>query len=158
MATHSSNLAWRIPWTEEPGRLQSMRLQRVRHDWATITFIIGEWNAKVGSQEIPGVTGKCGLGVQSEAGQRLAEFCQKNTLVLANTLFQQHNRWFLHMDITRWSKLKSDWLYSLQPKLEKFYTVSKNKIGSWQWLRSWTPYCKIWTKIEEREVREWEKV
>ena len=51
-------------------------------------FIIGDWNAEVGSQEIPGVTGKFGLGVQIEAGQRLTEFCQENTLVTANTLFQ----------------------------------------------------------------------
>ena len=57
-----------------------------------VLFIIGEWNAKVGSQEIPGVTGKFGLGVQNEAGQRLIEFCQENTLVIANTLFQQHKR------------------------------------------------------------------
>ena len=48
-----------------------------------------------------------------------------------------------HMDITRWSTLKSDWLYSLQPKMEKLYTVSKNKTRSWLWLRSWTPYCQI---------------
>ena len=57
-----------------------------------ILFIIGEWNAKVESQEIPGVTGKFGLGVQNEAGQRLLQFCQDNTLVIANTLFQQHKR------------------------------------------------------------------
>ena len=57
-----------------------------------IFFIIGDWNAKVGSQEIPGVKGKFGLGVQNEAGQRLTEFCQENTLVVANTLFQQHKR------------------------------------------------------------------
>ena len=55
-------------------------------------FTIGDWNAKVESQEIAGVTGKFGLGVQNEAGQRLTEFCQKNTLVIANTLFQQHRR------------------------------------------------------------------
>ena len=55
-------------------------------------FIIGDWNAKVGSQQTPGVTGKFGLGVQNEAGQRLIEFCQKNTLVIANSLFQQHRR------------------------------------------------------------------
>ena len=52
-----------------------------------IIFIIGDWNAKVRSQELPGVTGKFGLGVQNEAGQRLTEFCQENTLVIANTLF-----------------------------------------------------------------------
>ena len=57
-----------------------------------VLFIIGDWNAKIGSQELPGVTGKFGLGVQNEAGQRLTEFCQENTLVIANTLFQQHKR------------------------------------------------------------------
>ena len=57
-----------------------------------VLFIIGDWNAKVGSQELHGVAGKFGLGVQDEAGQRLIEFCQENTLVIANTLFQQHNR------------------------------------------------------------------
>ena len=72
-----------------------------------VLFIIGDWNAKAGSQETPGVTGKFGLGVQNEAGQRLIEFCQENALVIANTLFQQHKR-ILHMDITRWSTLKSD--------------------------------------------------
>ena len=53
-----------------------------------VLFIIGDWNAKVGSQETPGVTGKFGLGVQNEAGQRLIEICQENTLIIANTLFQ----------------------------------------------------------------------
>ena len=57
-----------------------------------VLFIIGDWNVKLESQEIPGVTGKFGLGVQNEAGQRLIEFCQKNALVIANTLFQQHKR------------------------------------------------------------------
>ena len=72
-----------------------------------VPFIIGDWNTKVGNQETPGVTGKFGLGVQNEAGQRLIEFCQENPLVIANTLFQQHKR-RLHMDITRWSTTKSD--------------------------------------------------
>ena len=57
-----------------------------------VLFIIGDWNAKVGSQETPGVTGKFGLGIRNEAGQRLMEFCQENALVIANTLFQQHKR------------------------------------------------------------------
>ena len=57
-----------------------------------VLFIIGDWNAKVGCQETPGVTGKFGLGVQKEADQRLTEFCQENALVITNTLFQQHNR------------------------------------------------------------------
>ena len=55
-------------------------------------FIIGDWNAKVGSQETPGVTGKFDAGVQNEAGQMLTEFCQENKGVIANTLFQQHKR------------------------------------------------------------------
>ena len=70
-----------------------------------VLFIIGDWNAKVESQETPGVTCKFGLGVQNEARQRLIEFCQENALVIANILFQQHKT--LHMDITRWSILKS---------------------------------------------------
>ena len=57
-----------------------------------VLFIIGDWNAKVGSQETPGVTGKFGLGAQNEAGQRLTEFCQENALVIANTLFQQYKK------------------------------------------------------------------
>ena len=57
-----------------------------------VLFMIGDWNAKAGRQEIPGVTGKFGLGVQNEAGQRVMEFCQENALVIANTLFQQHKR------------------------------------------------------------------
>ena len=72
-----------------------------------VLFITGDWNAKVGSQETPGVTGKFGLGIRNEAGQRLIEFCQENALVIANTLFQQHKR-RLHMDVTRWSTPKSD--------------------------------------------------
>ena len=57
-----------------------------------VLFIIGDWNTKVGSQETPGVTGKFGLGIWNEAGQRLIEFCQENALVITNTLFQQHRR------------------------------------------------------------------
>ena len=59
----------------------------------------------------------------------------------------------LHRDTTRWSTPKSDWLYSLQPKMEKLHTVSKNKTGSWLWLRSWTPYCQIQTE----KWRKWRK-
>ena len=71
-----------------------------------VLIIIGDWNAKGGSQETPGVTGKFGLGVENEAGQRLTEFCQENALVIANTLFQQEKT--LHMDITRWPIATSD--------------------------------------------------
>ena len=72
-----------------------------------VLFIKWDWNAKVGSQETPGVTGKFDLGVQYEAGQRLIEFCQEKALVIANTFFQQHKR-RQHMDLNRWSIPKSD--------------------------------------------------
>ena len=66
-----------------------------------VLFLIGGWNEKVGSQETPGVTGKFGLGMQNEAGERLLEFCQENALVIANTLFETQEK-TLHMDINRW--------------------------------------------------------
>ena len=69
--------------------LQDLLKQTPKKD---VLFIIGDWNAKVGSQETPGVIGIFGLGVQNEAGQRIIDFCQENTLVIANTLFQQHKR------------------------------------------------------------------
>ena len=71
-----------------------------------VLCIIGDWNAKVGSQETPGVTGKLGLRKWNEAGHRLIEFCQENALVIANTLFQQQKT--LYMDNTRWSTPKRD--------------------------------------------------
>ena len=92
-------------------------------------FIIGDRNVKVGSLEIPEVTGKFGLGVQNEAGKRLIEFCQENALVL-QTPSSNNTRKTLHMDVTKWSTPKSDRLYSLQPKMEKLYTASKNKTRS----------------------------
>ena len=102
-----------------------------------VLFITGDWK-KVGSQEIPGVTGKFGLGVQNEAGQRLIEFCQKNALVIINTLFQQHEKQLY----TRTSPVGQYWNqidYILCSQNGELSTVSKNKI------RSWTPYCKIQT-------------
>ena len=91
-----------------------------------ILFITGDWNAKVGSQEIPGVIGKFDLGVQNEAGQRLTVLPRECTGEHKHTLPTTQEK-TLHMDITRWSILKSDRLYSLQAKMEKLYTVSKNK-------------------------------
>ena len=88
--------------------------------------------------ETPEETGKIGLGVQNEAGQRLTKFCQENTLVIRNTLFQQHKS-------RLYTRISPDWLYFLPPKMEKLYTVSKNKTRSWLWLRPWTPYCQIQT-------------
>ena len=107
-------------------------------------FITGDWNAKVGSQETPGVTGKFGLGIWNEAGQRLIELCQENTLVIANTLFQQHKRrlyTWTSPDGQHWNQI--DYIFCSQRS--RSYKVSKNKTGSWLWLRSGAPYCQIQT-------------
>ena len=101
-----------IEWFYED--LQELELEITHTRTKDVLFIIGDWNAKLGNQEIPGVTGKFGLGVQNEVGQRLTEFCQENMLVIVNTTFQQPKRQWtqrstnLHMDITRWSISKSD--------------------------------------------------
>ena len=92
-------------------------------------FVIGDWNAKVGSQETPGVTGKFGLGVQNKAGQRLIEFCQENTLVIANTSSNNTREDSLHGH-HQMVNTEIRLIISLQPKMEKLYTVSKNKTGS----------------------------
>ena len=175
-------------------------------------FIIGDWNAKLGSQETPGITGKFGLwraslvaqlvknspamwetgfdpwvgkipwrrewlpipvfwpreflGLYSLWGYKELDMTEQLSLSPSNAKWSgaKANRVLsrectghskhpfpiiqgmtLYMDITQWSILKSDWLYSLQPKMEKLYTVSKNKTGSWLWLRSWTLYWQIQT-------------
>ena len=72
-----------------------------------MSFIIWDWNAKIGSQEIPGVTGKFGFGLLNETRQRLREFCQENALVIENTLSKTKEK-IQHMDITRWQTPKSD--------------------------------------------------
>ena len=104
-----------------------------------VLFIIGDWNAKVGSQETPGVTGKFGLGIRNEAGQRLTEFCQENALVIANTLFQQHKRRFYTWTSPDGQHQNQN--YILCSQRWRSSIVSKNKTGSWLWLTSWTPYC-----------------
>ena len=91
-----------------------------------IPFIIGDWNVKVGCQEIPGITGKFGLGVLNETGQKLIEFCQENT-GHSKYPFPTTQEMILHMGNTKWSIPISDWLYSLQLKIEKLYTVNNNK-------------------------------
>ena len=110
-----------------------------------ILFNIGYWDEKVGSQETPGVTGKFGLGVQNGAGQRLITVLPRESTGHSKHPLPTTQKNILHVNITRWSIPKSDWLYSLQPKMEKLYTVSKNKTGSWLRLRSWTPYSQIQT-------------
>ena len=89
----------------QPVMLKKLKLNLELTPKKDVLFIIGDWNAKVGSQETPGVTGKFGLGIRNEAGQRLREFCQENALVIANTLPTTQER-ILHMDITKWSVSK----------------------------------------------------
>ena len=112
-----------------------------------VLFITGAQNVKEWSQEIPGVNRQVWPWSSEWSRQKLIEFSQENALVIANTLFRQHET-TLDMVITRWSISKSDWLYSLLPKMETLYRVSKNKTGSWLWLRSWTPYCQIRPKLK----------
>ena len=90
------------------GSMNTYKTFKNLHPKKDVLIIIGDWNAKAGSQETPGVTGKFGLGIWKEAGQRLIEFCQENALIITNTLFQHTQEKTLHMDITRWSTPKSD--------------------------------------------------
>ena len=109
-----------------------------------VFFIIGDWNAKVGSQETPGVTDKFGLGIRNKAGKRLIEFCQENALVITNTLFQQHKR-KLYTWTSPGGQHQNQTDYILCSQRWRSSTVSNNKTGSWLWLRPWTPYCQIQT-------------
>ena len=136
------------PWTGAYQSSQAMGFSRQEY-WSGLPF-----NAKVGSQEIPGVTGKFGLGVHNEAGQRLTVFPKKHTGHSKHPLPATQET-TLNIDVTRWSIPKSNWLYSLQPNMEKPYTVNKNKTGSWLWLRSWIPSCQIQNYIEESRENHW---
>ena len=113
-----------------------------------VLFIIGNWNAKVGSQKTPGVTGQFGLSIQNEARQRLIGFCQENALVKANTLFQQHKR-RLYIWTSPKGQHQNQIDYILCSQKWRCSIVSKNKTRNWLWLRSWTPYCQIQTEIKE---------
>ena len=116
-----------------------------------VLFIMGDWNTKVGSQEIPGITSKFALGVQNEAGQRLTEFCQENTLVIANILFHQDKRrLYLWTSPNGQHQNQIDYiLCRIWRRWRSCIQSAKNKTGSWLWLRSWTPHCQIQTYIEE---------
>ena len=129
----SQKVLWRLTW---PSITNTHKKD--------VLFIIGYWKAKVESQETPGVTGKFGLGVQNEAGQRLIVLPKEHTGHSKHPIPTTQEK-TLYMDITRRLTLKSDSLYSLQPKMEKLYTVNKNKTRSWLWLRSWSPYYQIQT-------------
>ena len=127
-----------------------------------VLFSIGDWNAKVGSPETPGVTGKFGLGVQNEAGQRLIEFCQENTLVITNTLFQQNKRMVLvcfqgklfnitaiqvYAPTTNAEEAEGEWfhenLQDLTPKKDVLFIIGdgNKKVGSQK--NTWSKR-KIW--------------
>ena len=114
-----------------------------------VLFMIGNWNAKVGIQEMPRVIGKFALEVQNETGQRLTQFCQEDTLVIANTLFQQQKR-----RLYTWTspdgqhQNQIDYILCSQRGRNSIQSA-KNKTGSWLWLRSWTPYCHSQTYVEE---------
>ena len=114
-----------------------------------ILFIIQNWNTKVGSQEIPRVTVKDDLGIQNEAGQMLTVLSREHSGHRKHR-FPIIQEMTPHMDITRWSISKSNWLYSLQLKIEKLYTVSKNKTWKWPWFRSWISYCNLRLKWKKQ--------
>ena len=138
MAIHSSVLDWRIPGTGEPGGLLSMGSHRVGHDWSDLAAA-AEWKSRKSRnrQTWPWNT----EWSRAKANRVLPRKCTGHSKHPLPTAQEKT----LHMDITRWSTPKSDWLYSLQPKMEKIYTINKNKTRSWLWLRSWTPYCQIQT-------------
>ena len=95
-----------------------------------VLFIIGDWNANIGSQQIPTVTGKFGLGVQNEVGERLIEFCQEKALIIANTLSSNTTREDFTHGHHQMVDTEIKLIISLQPKMENLYTVSKNKTRS----------------------------
>src|SRR5574340_1460415 len=95
-----------------------------------VLFIIGDWNVKVGSQETTGITGKFGLGIRNEAGQRLIRVLPRKCTGHSKHPLPTTQEKTLYMDITRWSTPKAGGLYLLQPKMEKLYTVSTHKTTS----------------------------
>ena len=109
-----------------------------------VLFIRGDLNAKVGSQETPGVRQIWPWSTEWSRAKANRVLPREHS-GHSKSPFSTTQEKTLHMDITRWSTPKSDRLYFLQPKMEKLYTVSKNKTGSWLWLRSWTPCCQIQT-------------
>ena len=112
-----------------------------------VLSIIGDWNAKVGRdtcsnrQVRPWIT----KWRRAKANRVLPRKCTGHS----KHPLPKTQETTLHMDITRWSVLKSNWLYSLLLEIQKIYAASKNKTGSWLWLRSWTPYCKFRLKLKK---------
>ena len=138
-----------MPWPKCWGRWSWMVLRRLTKPSRTNTpkrcpFHYRGLECKRRKSRASWSNSKFGLGVQTKqvkANRVLPRECTGHSKHPLPTMQQKT----LHMDITRWSTQKSDWLYSLQSKMEKLYTVSRNKTSSWLWLRSWTPYCQIQT-------------
>ena len=167
MATHSSVLAWGIPGTGKPGGLPSMGSHRVRHDWSNLAAAAAAiiWptrHSRTNTKKIcpfycRGLEWKNRKSRDTWSNRKILPLTTKWSRSNASRVLSRertdHSKHplpttqekTLHMDITRLSTLKSDWLHSLQTKMEKLYTDSKNKTRSWLWLRSWTPYCQIQT-------------
>ena len=114
-----------------------------------VLFITGDWNAKVGSQEIPGITGKFGLRVQNEAGQRLTEFWQENGLVKVQIPSSNNTRDDSTHEHHQMVNTEIRLIIFFAAKDGEALYSQKNKTRSWLWLRSWTPSCQIQTEIEE---------
>ena len=156
MASHSSVLAWRIPGTGEPGELPSMGSYRVGHDWSGLA--LAAWRPKrpfrTNTQKrclfhYRGLECKSRKSRNNWGNRQIWPWSTEWSRAKAHRVLPREHTGHskhpllttqektLHMDITRWSTPKSDWLYSLQPKMEKLYTVSKNKTRSWLW---WTDH------------------
>ena len=138
---HWSWRSWSWPVLSRPTAL-SRTPSRTNTPPQNVLFIIGDLKAKVGCQEIHRITGKFGLGVQNEAGQKLRRVLPREHTGHSKHSFPTTQATTQYMDITRWSIPKSDWILFLQPKMEKLYIVSNKKTWSWLWLRSWAPNCK----------------
>ena len=164
MATHSSILAWRIPWTEEPGGLQSIGSQRVGQDWVTDTylafFMVQHSHLYMTTEETSALTiwtfvskvmsllfnmlSMLVIAFFPKSKHLLISWLQSiSTVILEPRKIKSAIVSTVSPSITKWSILKSDWLYSLQSKMEKLYTVREKKTWSWLSLRSSAPYCKL---------------
>ena len=160
MATQPSIFAWRIPRTEEPGELLSIGPHRVRHNWSYLASPVIPQPRLLISFNLPPNSTEQVLSslspfslIKKQGSGRLSGPKSCNQWMQGLKIWTTTTTTFYLLYTTKRCRSqrsipKSAWLYSLQLKMEKLYTVSKNKTGSWLWLRSWTPYCQIqtWSK------------
>ena len=130
--------SWTVLW-------RPTRPSRTNTQKKDVLSIIGDWNAKEGSQEILVVIRQIWPWRTKQSRAKAHRVLPRDHTGHSKHPLPMIQEKTLHMGITRRSIPKSEWLYSLQPKMEKLYTVSKNKTRSWLWLRSWTSYCQIQT-------------